>query len=221
MLDSDPNVESGKLSKAQYEALVAQWIAHPTNGAREALIVASLPYIKSIVCKVNNPISHLINLEDLVSIGTVAFISALGRYDPSQGASLTTFCYSRVKGAAFDAIRSLSSTSRNRNIHFIPIINDPSTEYGITEEALPTLELIEETLPDDASAQLSQSLAELPIRQRTVVLLLLNGLKATDIASLYGISSTAIQADKRLAIAALSEKLSAHLDDTISTILLR
>ena len=46
-----------------------------------------------------------IQLDDLLQVGMIGLVQAIENYDPSQGASFSTFAGIRVKGAMLDEVR--------------------------------------------------------------------------------------------------------------------
>lgn len=53
------------------------------------------------------------DLDDLVSAGTLGLITALDRFDPARHLKLKTFAERRIRGAMLDSLRSLDQVSRD------------------------------------------------------------------------------------------------------------
>lgn len=72
---------------------------------RDRLILSLAPMVKFIVYrKVRNVPAH-VEIEDYLSVGLEALILSLERYDPSKGATLEQFAWTRVHGAVLDELR--------------------------------------------------------------------------------------------------------------------
>ena len=72
---------------------------------RDRLILSLAPMVKFIVYrKVRNVPAH-VEIEDYLSVGLEALIGSLDRYDPSRGATLEQFAWTRVHGAVLDELR--------------------------------------------------------------------------------------------------------------------
>lgn len=66
---------------------------------RDRLILSLAPMVKFIVYrKVRNVPAH-VEIEDYLSVGIEALILSLDRYDPTKGATLEQFAWTRVHGA--------------------------------------------------------------------------------------------------------------------------
>jgi RNA polymerase sigma factor for flagellar operon FliA len=72
---------------------------------RDRLILTLAPMVKFIVYrKVRNVPAH-VEIEDYLSAGLEALILSLDRYDPSKGATLEQYTWTRVHGAVLDELR--------------------------------------------------------------------------------------------------------------------
>jgi RNA polymerase sigma factor FliA len=60
-------------------------------------------------------VAHLppaVDLEDLISAGTIGLIEAVDRYDPAREASVRTFAARRIRGAMLDFLRALDPITK-------------------------------------------------------------------------------------------------------------
>lgn len=80
--------------------------------ARDRLVEQHLPLVQSIANKLKRSLGRTIELEDLVGYGTKGLLEAAERFDPTMGASFSTFAYYRVRGAMLDGLRSMGWYSR-------------------------------------------------------------------------------------------------------------
>ena len=81
---------------------------------RERLIVEHLPQVRLIARRIHERLPESVNLEDLVSTGTLGLISAIDRYDPSLGVKLKTYAEYKIRGAILDSLRGLDWAPRQQ-----------------------------------------------------------------------------------------------------------
>ncbi|MDA8172556.1 MAG: FliA/WhiG family RNA polymerase sigma factor [Nitrospiraceae bacterium] len=72
---------------------------------KESLVKEFLPFIKYTAYRLAWRLPGHLTEEDLISVGTMGLLDALGRYD-EQKAKLRTFVEFRIKGAMLDEIRA-------------------------------------------------------------------------------------------------------------------
>ena len=58
------------------------------------------------------PGNHPLEFEDMVSYGAMGLLEAVDRFDEDRGIQFSTFVDYRIRGAMWDAIRSLDEVSR-------------------------------------------------------------------------------------------------------------
>ncbi len=82
------------------------------NQSSEALqqkrIMEYLPLVRHIVRKIVSPISNKMDIEDLISAGTLGLVKAAKGYDSSKDTEFKTYAYIRIRGAVLDELRSKS-----------------------------------------------------------------------------------------------------------------
>jgi RNA polymerase sigma factor (sigma-70 family) len=70
-------------------------------------ITAYLPFVRAIAAKFAKDTPRwLTSFDDLVQEGALALLRAGEAYDPTRGATFTTFAYRRVRGAMTDHLRA-------------------------------------------------------------------------------------------------------------------
>jgi RNA polymerase sigma factor for flagellar operon FliA len=79
---------------------------------RDRLVEQHLSLVQAIAAKLKRTLGRSIEFEDLVAYGTKGLLEAATRFDPTQGASFTTFAYYRVRGAMLDGLRTMGWYSR-------------------------------------------------------------------------------------------------------------
>jgi RNA polymerase sigma factor FliA len=92
---------------SQAEAL-ALWRRYRESGdarLRDRLIMTYAPLVKYIVYRKIREVPAHQEAEDYISHGLEALITSLDRYDPSKGATLEQFLWTRIHGAVLDELR--------------------------------------------------------------------------------------------------------------------
>jgi RNA polymerase sigma factor for flagellar operon FliA len=72
---------------------------------RDALLQKHLGFVQRLARALARDLPSSVTIEDLVSAGNVGLLAAAERFDPTRGASFTTFAYYRVRGSMYDAVR--------------------------------------------------------------------------------------------------------------------
>jgi len=72
---------------------------------RDQLVLMFLPMVRHIVFRKVRELPAECEAEDLVSSGIEALIRSIDRYDPSKGATLEQYAWTRVHGAVLDELR--------------------------------------------------------------------------------------------------------------------
>ncbi len=75
---------------------------------REKLIIDFLPLVRHVVRKITSPISSNMDIEDLISAGTLGLVKAAHAFDPTREVEFKTYAYIRIRGAVIDEMRSRS-----------------------------------------------------------------------------------------------------------------
>src|SRR5438034_11589772 len=89
------------------EAL-ALWSEYKRTGdmqARNRLVMTYAPLVKYIVFKKVRELPARCEVEDFISCGLEALIASIDRFDPSKGATLEQFAWTRIHGAVLDELR--------------------------------------------------------------------------------------------------------------------
>ncbi len=89
------------------EELWKEYNGKGSTEAREKLIVACLPYVKSCAHQLSMYANSSQDVDDLISAGIIGLMDALERYDPAKGASFKNYAKYRVRGSIMDEIRSM------------------------------------------------------------------------------------------------------------------
>jgi RNA polymerase sigma factor FliA len=79
-----------------------------------ALVERHLGLTRALACQlIRAGVARQLELDELVSLGTVALLEAARRFDPTAGARFSTFAYPRLRGAMIDGIAQLSPIKRS------------------------------------------------------------------------------------------------------------
>lgn len=96
------------------QQLVEQYVADPSAANREAVVLAAVPLVRSIVGRLSVPDHPLASREDLENVGLMGLLQALDGYDPNRGTPFVSFAYGRIRGALIDYLRSIDALPRER-----------------------------------------------------------------------------------------------------------
>jgi RNA polymerase sigma factor for flagellar operon FliA len=88
-----------------------------TGTAREQLILEHLPQVRLIARRIYERLPVNVNLDDLLSAGTVGLITAIDRFDPKQGVKLKTYAEYKIRGAILDSLRTADWAPRSQRKH--------------------------------------------------------------------------------------------------------
>ena len=97
---------SGRLKKYQNGDHAAE--------ERERLILEHLPQVRLIARRIHERLPESVNLDDLISTGTLGLIAAIDRFDPRHNVKLKTFADYKFRGAILDSLRGLDWAPRQQ-----------------------------------------------------------------------------------------------------------
>ncbi len=81
-------------------------------GDRQAIAKHYAPKIKYLALRMKAKLPKNVELNDLISAGTVGLVEALGKFDASLGIKFETYAENRIKGAMLDELRRMDWFSR-------------------------------------------------------------------------------------------------------------
>jgi RNA polymerase sigma factor FliA len=87
---------------------LALWTEYKRTGdvhVRNRLVMTFAPLVKYIVFKKVRELPARCEVEDFISCGLEALISSIDRYDPTKGATIEQFAWTRIHGAVLDELR--------------------------------------------------------------------------------------------------------------------
>jgi len=86
---------------------------YQTDEDRAQLLEANLDLVKSIVDRMRIFLPPSLDLEDLYNVGIIGLMSAVRKFDPSQGTPFAGFAALHVRGAVRDELRKMDWTPRS------------------------------------------------------------------------------------------------------------
>ncbi len=117
---------------------------------RERLILEHLPQVRLIARRIHERLPESVNLDDLVSTGTLGLIAAIDRFDPHHNVKLKTYAEYKIRGAILDSLRGLDWAPRQQRkrskmieaaisaaeqrLHRAPREEEVAEELGLTLE---------------------------------------------------------------------------------------
>lgn len=107
------------------------WDAYQKRGdeaAREQLLTRHLPLVHHVARQVLRTLSVKVELDDLISAGSIGLMNAVDSFDPGRGLAFSTFAAPRIRGAILDDLR--------RNDHVPRSIRRKQRQIATATEAL-------------------------------------------------------------------------------------
>lgn len=188
------------------EAQVRAYLASHSEEDLAEVLSACEDLVRGTIRRVPNPVPEVLDFDDLIQYGWMGLLGALRRYDPDRGVPFRPWAAVRIRGAAIDAIRRVSSTSRNRkvNFHSLPEDGHESEEYGADETMFDAIDAL---LPDSVSEALHTAVRGLPVEQAAILLMLMNGASSMAVARVLEKPSPTVRQVRDRALASLRESL--------------
>ncbi len=95
-------------------ALTGYQTAEDVARERERLILEHLPQVRLIARRVHERLPESVNVEDLISTGTLGLIAAIDRFDARHNVKLKTYAEYKIRGAILDSLRGLDWAPRQQ-----------------------------------------------------------------------------------------------------------
>ena len=83
-----------------------------TPSLREELVLSHMPQVKLLAQRLHRRCPH-VELDDLISAGTIGLIQAVDRFDPARNLMLKTLAEHRISGALLDYLRHIDPLPRS------------------------------------------------------------------------------------------------------------
>ncbi len=79
---------------------------------REHLMLEQMPAVRWIARRIHERLPQHVDLEDLVSAGTLGLLDAFRKYDPAKRVRFRSYAQFRIRGAILDSLRTLDWSPR-------------------------------------------------------------------------------------------------------------
>lgn len=173
---------------------------------RERLAIALLPRVRIIASLVARRCGRRCEYDELVSVGSVALLCALDRYQPGRGANVKTFVSHRVHGAMRDLVRSQARVPVH--VSLSDSASDAEDDVRTLMDVLPDPRWKEREERERAVERVREALRKLPHgkrnrRERAVIAWMLAGGSASDLAARWGVHVTRVSQIRKQAFARL------------------
>ena len=83
-----------------------------TTSTREEFILSHMPQVELLARRLHRRCPQ-VELDDLISAGTIGLIQAVDRFDPSRNLKLRTLAEHRISGALLDYLRQIDPLPRD------------------------------------------------------------------------------------------------------------
>jgi RNA polymerase sigma factor for flagellar operon FliA len=98
-------VSTRRVSAADALALWEEYRESDDPRLRDRLVMTFAPMVKYIVFKKIREVPPHCEVEDFISCGLEALIASIDRYDPTRGATIEQYAWTRIHGAVLDELR--------------------------------------------------------------------------------------------------------------------
>jgi RNA polymerase sigma factor (sigma-70 family) len=99
------------------EMNINQLWAGPREAATAELVARYLPLVRSIAGKLLRTLPRSVQMDDLVSDGSIGMLDCVRRFETHRGLSFKTFAGRRIRGAMLDGLRERDWISRSGRQH--------------------------------------------------------------------------------------------------------
>ena len=103
---------NGRCPNGKSRTIVRRGASHGQLDSNR-LVVSMLPLVKRVAVQFRGHLPAHVELDDLVSAGTLDLIDAVGRFDPSKGVTIESYARFRIRGAILDSLREEDPASRD------------------------------------------------------------------------------------------------------------
>ena len=142
IIRSERNRERGPISRAYRDNAVSETrVGLPQIGElgknQESLIREFVPTIKFLALRLAVRVPSGLNVDDLISVGTLGLLDAISKFDSTRQIKFRTYAEFRIRGAMLDEIRAMDWVPRSIRKR-IRKIQQASTRYTQRHAQPPT-----------------------------------------------------------------------------------
>lgn len=125
-------------------------------------------------------------VDDLISVGRVALLKTVSKFDKAKKTKLSTYLYMKIKSAMKDELRTLSFFKRNNKKYSIYYLEE------IAEDSI-FIDVESLIMSREKSSNLLELINDLPIREKEILILIYwNGMTKEEVARYLGVSNARI-----------------------------
>ncbi len=84
-----------------------------SDDERERMMLEHLPAVRWMARRIHERLPQHVDLEDLVSAGTLGLLDAFKKYDPARKVQFRSYAQFRIRGAILDSLRTLDWSPRD------------------------------------------------------------------------------------------------------------
>jgi RNA polymerase sigma factor FliA len=159
--------EQGAVKVSASEVL-SLWQRYQRTGdtrLRDRLVFTFMPMVRYIVYRKVREVPAQCDVEDFLSCGLEALLRSIDRYDPSKGATLEQFAWTRIHGAVLDELRRHDWAPRSLR-RAERAINGAREDFVTQHERQPTHQELARSL-DMAPAELARRIDDIALVEVT------------------------------------------------------
>ena len=94
-------------------AIWRRYTRHGDAAARDQLALDNLPLVRFVLGRLPFTLPPSLSGDDLISVGYLALLRAIGSFDPDRGVEFATFAVPRIRGAMYDELRAHDTVPRS------------------------------------------------------------------------------------------------------------
>ncbi len=83
------------------------------GGDRERMMLEQMPTVRWLARRIHERLPQHVDLEDLVSAGTLGLLDAFKKFDPAKKVQFRSYAQFRIRGAILDSLRTLDWSPRD------------------------------------------------------------------------------------------------------------
>jgi RNA polymerase sigma factor for flagellar operon FliA len=102
---SRPRACAPRLAPPDLERLWRAWKQRADQNSRNQIVVSYQPMVQMLATRKARQIPLHVDIDDLVSAGTLGLLDAIDRWDPAKGAAFEHYAWTRISGAIGDELR--------------------------------------------------------------------------------------------------------------------
>lgn len=183
-------------------------------------VESHLPLVHMVAKKLARRLPRGVEVDDLVSAGTLGLLDAASRFEPTRAATFKGYAEIRIRGAMMDWLRTSdwlprsvrAAVRREESSAAVVSIEDVSEE-GYDNVSAPAIAPFAQMAVRQRKERLTAAIAKLPRREREVLSLYhLEDLTFRQIGGMYGFSEARACQLHTAAVAHLREELCDDVD---------